>query len=512
MTAPLPAPIALQLHHVSKVFQGQWALDGVDLELRAGEVHALLGPNGSGKSTLIKILAGYHGAEAGAEAKIFGKPFQLGSQMQEHPIRFIHQDLGLVGELDTVDNLALGGGYSSKWWLSGRAERRYAKAKLAALGLSIDVAAPVGSLSKAVQTMLAVVRAVDGIGGQGLLVLDEPTVSLPPREVEVLFDLVREFKRQGGTVLYVTHRLGEVFDIADRVTVLRDGKRVGTLGVDELNHDGLVELIVGRELLAMSNDDNPPVDPAMVRLSVGALAGAGVHGIDLTACKGEIVGITGLVGSGYEDVLRIIFNASERVAGEIDVNGVALVDGGPHESIAAGVAYAPSDRSRLSAISGWTLRENVTLPDLRPRRLLRWLSDSHESADARVWLDRLNVVPSDPNRPFASLSGGNQQKVVLARWLRCGAHIFLLEEPTNGVDVGAKRAIYEAVREVATQGSAVLMTSQDIEELTGICDRVLVLRHGRVGAVLYGPQLTAERIVIESVRIDTAPETRVSVS
>jgi ribose transport system ATP-binding protein len=500
MAVPGNSP-ALELRHLSKAFQVQRALDDVDLELERGEVHALLGPNGSGKSTLIKILAGYHDAEPQAEAVLFGQAFQLGSHTPAHPIRFIHQDLGLVGRFDAVDNMALGGQYVGRWWLSDRVERRAASAKLTAFGVAVDVSEPVDSLPRAVQSMLAVVRAVDsGLGAEGLLVLDEPTASLPAREVGVLFDLIREYKRTGGTVLYVTHRLAEVFDVADRVTVLRDGRRVATVRVDELDYDRLVELIVGHKLEAIGADDGSPPDDGESRLSVRGLAGTGLEGVDLDVRRGEIVGVSGLVGSGYEDVLRLIFVSGQRTAGEIAVDGRPLSGHGPRASIEAGVAYAPADRKRLSAITAWTSRENVTLPALRPRRILRWLSDRHEKRDAGEWMRRLNVVPADPNRSFAELSGGNQQKVVIARWLRCGARVFLLEEPTNGVDVGAKRAIYEALRDVAAGGAAVLMTSQDAEELAGICDRVVVLREGQVGAVLSGRDRTPERIIAESVR------------
>lgn len=498
---------ALELRNISKVFQGQRALDGVDLQLMPGEVHALLGPNGCGKSTLIKILAGYHEPEGGAEASLFGEAFELGSHTAAHPIRFIHQDLGLVGPLDAVDNLALGGTYARRWWLSDRVEREFARERLAALGVAMDVAAPVDSLSQAVQTMLAVVRAVgDGLGSRGVLVLDEPTASLPAHEVSVLFELIGEYKRQGGTVLYVTHRLAEVFEVADRVTVLRDGRRIVTHPVQDLDHDSLVELIVGHKLATVTAAGNPVVDEEDVRLVVRGLTGAGITDVDLTVRGAEVVGVTGLVGSGYEDVLRLVFTGHEREGGQIMVDGQPLAAEGPAASIAAHVAYAPSDRKRLSAITSWSLRENVTLPALRPSGFLRWLSDRHEGRDAQVWMDRLNVNKGDPNRLFTALSGGNQQKVVLARWLRCGARIFLLEEPTNGVDVGAKRAIYQALREVTGDGAAVLLTSQDPEELTGICDRVVVLREGRVGAVLRGAELTPDRIVSEIVRRDPAVE------
>jgi len=504
MTSSQPA---LELRGVSKTFPGQRALAGVDFELRAGEVHALLGPNGSGKSTLIKILSGYHHADPGAEAWLFGEPLELGSHTAAHPLRFIHQDLGLVGQMDAVDNLALGGEYARRWWLSDRRERRVAAAKLARFGITMDVNAPVNSLTQAVQTMLALVRAVDGgLGRDGLLVLDEPTASLPAREVGVLFKLVREYQRQGGTVLYVTHRLAEVFEVADRVTVLRDGQRVATTEVGQLDHAGLVELIVGREVAAMVAEGHGQPTTSAVALEVDGLSGAGVVDVDLNVRHGEIVGVTGLVGSGYEDLLDLIFTGRGRHSGRIAVDGEPHVVKGALASIKARIAYAPSDRKRLSAISAWTVRENITLPAIGSSRLFRWLSERREARDTQAWMNRLDVRPQDPNRVFSALSGGNQQKVVLARWLRCGARVYLLEEPTNGVDVGAKATIYTALREVAADGAAVLLTSQDAEELAGTCDRVLVLRDGRVCAELSGVALTPDRVVAESVRSDPIDE------
>jgi len=494
---------ALELRHLSKAFQGQWALRDVSLELRAGEVHALLGPNGCGKSTLIKILAGYHTAEPGAESQLFGQEFELGSHTSAHPLRFIHQDLGLVGQMDAVDNLALGGSYARKWWLSDRAERRAAQEKLAMLGIDFDVSAPVASLSQAVQTMLALVRAAgDGIGSSGLLVLDEPTASLPSHEVGVLFELIRDFRRQGGTVLYVTHRLAEVFHVADRVTVLRDGRNVATADVVDLDHDSLVELIVGKQLATMAAADQyPPDTSGTAGIEIKNLVGAGVHGVDLTVRKGEIVGVTGLVGSGYEDLLRFVFTGTdERTSGGVFIDGMPLSTSGSWASIAEGVAFAPADRKHLSTITSWTVRDNLTLPALRPRKWFRWLSKRDEDREALAWMERLEVVPLNPDLPMGTLSGGNQQKAVLARWLRCGASVFLLEEPTNGVDVGARRSIYDALRNVAAAGATVLLTSQDAEELCAVCDRVVVLRDGQLGAELRGADLTPDRIVSESVR------------
>ncbi len=501
--------VALALNGLTKVFEGQYALHDVDLELRKGEVHALLGPNGSGKSTLIKILAGYHEPEPGAAARLHGTPLELGSRSSARRIRFIHQDLGLVSELDAVDNLALGQGYTRRWWLSSRRERAAARRLLAEYEIDVDLDTPVHTLTRAQQSMLAIVRAVgSGLGGDSLLVLDEPTAALPAREVRQLFALVQELRRRGGTVLYVTHRLGEVFEIADRVTVLRDGRRVATRPVAELDHDALVELIVGRALEDFVPAPLPPCGGEAV-LEVRGIRGGAVADVSLAVRPGEVVGVSGLVGSGCEHLLQLIFGAERREAGEVLLDGRPVSGQSPDRSIRAGIAFVPADRKRLSAILDWTLRENVTLADVQGRGPAHWMSATRERADAGAWLQRLDVVPGDPERQFSSLSGGNQQKVVVARWLRRGARAFLMEEPTNGVDMGAKHGIYEALVDVARGGAGVLMTSQDPEELCFVCDRVIVLRDGRIGAELVGSAISEDRIVTESVR-RTASDTRES--
>ncbi|MEZ5075908.1 MAG: sugar ABC transporter ATP-binding protein [Solirubrobacterales bacterium] len=499
--------ISLSLKDVSKVFQGQRALDGVDLELRRGEVHALLGPNGSGKSTLIKILAGYHRPEPGAGAWMHGAPFELGDPAGAPDAHFIHQDLGLVGDLSVVDNLAFDGGYRGRWWLSGRHERTRAAALLAEYGIDVDVEEPVGALPRAQQTMVAIARALSrGVGAGALLVLDEPTVALPAHQVRQLFEVVRQVRDAGGTVLWVTHRLGEVFDLAQRVTVLRDGRRVTTVPTSELDHDQLVELIIGRPLEAFYPEP-PPVGTAPPALEVRELGGGTVADVSLTVREGEIVGATGLVGSGHEDLLHLIFGGQKPRRGGVWLGGEALGRPDPARAIGAGLAFAPADRKRLGAILDWTLRENLTLPDIHGNGPARWLSAGSERADAREWLQRGQVVPADPEKVFSALSGGNQQKLMLARWLRCGARAFLLEEPTNGVDMGSKHAIYEALAAAAREGAAVLMSSQDPEELCAVCDRVLVLRDGLVGAELDRSALTEDRLVAETLRnANTEPE------
>jgi ribose transport system ATP-binding protein len=493
---------ALTLTNVSKAFSGDFALRGVDLELHGGEVHALLGQNGSGKSTLIKVLAGYHRPEPGSVGLRNGVPFELGSANAAHEVglRFIHQSPAAIGEFDLTDNLALGESYTGRWWLSDRRERRATKQVFAEYGIEVDPAVPLAALGPAQQTMTAIVRALHHGTPGGILILDEPTAALSARESERLFSLIRRIRAQGSTVLYVTHRLHEVFEIADRITVLRDGRRIRTWPVEELTPDGLVRVILGGGLESL--DAKPPAPKHKVALEVKDLGGLIVQDTSLRVHEGEIVGVTGLSGSGVEELLHLIFGVGERLEGEIVVNGQPTRCGSPREAIAAGLAFAPGDRQELGGLQEWTVRENLTLPSLRPRGVLRWLSERTERGDVGEWIWRFGVDPTDPEARLSSLSGGNQQKVVLAKWLRCGASVFLLEEPTAGVDVGAKAAIYTALNEVASQGAAVLIASSDAEELASICDRVLVMRTGRIVASLEGGSRTVPRIIAESVDVE----------
>ena len=492
--------VFLRIDALSKTFNGVRVLSDIGLELRRGEVHALLGQNGSGKSTAIKILAGYHAPDDDALAFVGDRVLKLGSATaaRDAGIRFIHQDLGLISELDVIDNLALGERFEGRWWLSGRRERTAAQRTLAKYGVALDVTAPLESLSPAERTMVAIVRAIESMpGADGMLVLDEPTAALADEEVQQLFGLVAELKRRGLTILYVTHRLAEVFEIGDRVTVLRDGMSVGTRPVSSLSYDALVEMIVGRPLSAFYPESASGSGDTVLRVS--AIGGDAVADVSLELARGEIVGVAGVVGSGYDQLLSLIFGGRPRVRGEVEVDGATLSAGSPGDAIAAGIAFAPADRRRLGAMREWTVRENITLPRLTssPRG---WLGDRAERADVRPWIERLDIRPAEPERLFALLSGGNQQKAVLARWLRSRAGVVLLDEPTNGVDVGAKRAIYEILQHACASGTAFLLASSDAEELCAVCDRVIVLRDGRVGAVLHAAELSVEALLTECMR------------
>lgn len=499
-TSTLAANSKLVIEGLTKTFQGQRALDGVSLDLRAGEIHCLLGQNGSGKSTLIKILAGFHSPDGGS-ALIDGEPIELGSPLDahQHGLRFIHQDLALIDSLSVVDNLALGESYGGRWWLSERKERQRAQRIFRDYGVDIDVGEILGGISAASQTMTAIVRALHhSDAARGILVLDEPTASLSEQDKDHLFGLLREIRARGGTLLYVTHRLHEVFELADRVTVLRDGRKVATREVDELDNDSLIELILGRPLEAVY--PAAPTPGADSVLEVDGLSGGDLKDFTGTVRAGEIVGIVGLAGSGSEEIPHLIFGARRRSGGEIRMMGKAIEPRSPWDGIRSELAFVPGDRKRLGVIANWTLRENITLPRVRGRGPARWLGRRQESQDVSPYLTRCEVKPNDPEATISSLSGGNQQKIMIARWLRAGAKALLLEDPTAGVDVGSRSAIYRQLNEAASGGTAVLMTTSDLEEACAVCDRVYVIRGGRVGAILTAEQLTPDRLLGEALR------------
>ncbi len=496
--------IQLEIRNVSKDFAGQRALDRVNLSIRKGEIHALLGANGSGKSTLIKVLAGVHRPEAGSVVRVRGDELAFGSARASHAagFRFIHQDLGLVDELDIAENLVLGTATHKKFWVSSREEWRRASAALLKHGVELDPRRLVASLRPSEKSMVAIIRAVeDGLDDGGILVLDEPTAALPTEEVQHLMHLVSRLRDQGVSILYVTHRLHEVFEIAETVTVLRDGLLVGTEPIDRVRGDRLVEMILGRTLEAYRPSELGSRGDAV--LEVDSLAGEGIAGVSFTVHAGEILGLTGLIGSGHESVLGTTFGAASASTGTVRVRRRPVRKMTPKTAMAAGIAYAPAERRTRGAMTEWTVRENVTLPALKAHGLAHRLSRQAESADVLHWLRRLQITPNDPEARFASLSGGNQQKVVIGRWLRCAPEVFLLDEPTIGVDAGAKVAIYRELRNAADAGAGVVLASSDAEELATVCSRVLIFGDGRIVEERSAP-LTPDDIVVACMQSATS--------
>jgi ribose transport system ATP-binding protein len=488
---------ALTITGLSKTFPGQVALNGVDLTVEAGEVHALLGQNGSGKSTLVKILAGYHQPDPGAHAAVSGRPFTLGdaAAAREAGLRFVHQDLGLVDAASVLENLALGCGYATGFGrrIRWREQRRRAREAVERLGLRVDVRRAVGELDAADRTGVAIARALIGWEEEGasLLVLDEPTAALPVGEVHRLFEVVGRLRERGIAVLFVSHHLDEVFAVAQRATILRDGHHVTTTAVADLDHAGLVELIVGHGVAAGRAAREP--QPGMpVLLEVERLAGDRLRGLSFKVAQSEVVGIAGLRGSGREEVAGLLAGRPRR--GTVRLGGAMVPAGDPRRATQAGLFLVSGDRQAYGIVSEMSVRENLTLSGLG-RFMRGWLRRAPERREAREWVERLNVVAAGTEANIMTLSGGNQQKVLIARALRVEPRLLLLDDPTKGVDVGAKDEIHALIDDVTARGTAVVIASTDAEELVRLCHRVLVLKQGVLSEVLEGRhQLTDQEI------------------
>jgi ribose transport system ATP-binding protein len=498
VTQPDTSPEVLRIECLSKTFPGQKALNDVGIDVVRGEVHALVGQNGSGKSTLIKVLAGYHQPDPGAAAFMHGSPVALGNAhvAAMSGIRFVHQDLGIVGGLSTIENLALVNGYQTGLArrILWRAEAKRTAVAMHALGFAdFDIKAPVAELAPAQRTAVAIARALVGWeNGASLLVLDEPTASLAADDKSRLFGVVRNLKERGVSILYVSHHLDEVFALADRVTVLRDGRKVATRQVHELDHDALVELIVGRRVeLGVVSSSSRTDDPVV---SISGLAGGQVRRIDVHIRPGEIVGLAGITGSGREHVVGLIAGQLPRTEGSVVVDGADIPNYAPDIAKERGVATVQADRSLRGVIGTFSVNDNLTVSDVNRFVRVRRLRHRDERAESASWVERLSIRLSGLDAPIGSLSGGNQQKVMFAKALRMSPKLLVLDEPTQGVDVGAKDQIHMLVDAAAANGTATLVASTDTEELVRLCHRVLVLVDGVVVAELTGRDITAESI------------------
>ncbi|MCD2113774.1 sugar ABC transporter ATP-binding protein [Rhodococcus rhodochrous] len=495
-----PDPI-VNIVGLSKTFGEHTVLKKVGLTIHAGEVHGLLGENGSGKSTLIKVLAGFHAPDPGAALQVRGRDVTLpvpAGGFRDLGISFVHQDLALVPDLSVVENLRVGPVVAaSRPWISWRREKRTARTLFERFGLHIDPEAPVSSLNETERALLAILRATEELGERRtLLVLDEPTVFLPREGTDLLFAVVREIVAdKKAAVLFVSHDLDEVLDHTDRVTVLRDGVSQGTHRTRDLTATSLIDLIVGRSLDSADPRVAGPVRyfedvPALARIE--DLETTTVDGVGFDVRPGEVVGLTGIAGSGYDDVLPALYGARQARGGRltVDDDSVDLPAMTPIDALARKVVYVPPDRKVEGSAPELTVAENVTLPVLgtgfvKPRALKDIATALAEHCDVR---------PRDPQAVYGSLSGGNQQKALLGKWLQTDPVLVLLAEPTQGVDIGARARIFEMLRETARGGAGIVVASSDYEQLSVLCDRVLVFSHGHVVAELTGDNLSKHHI------------------
>jgi len=496
------APPALEITGIAKAFAGVPALRGVDLTIEAGEVHGLLGANGSGKSTLIKTLAGFHDPDAG-EFRVGGQQVRppFGPRgLREHGISFVHQDLGLSAQATVLEHLTLDAS-ATRFGLtpiSWRAQRRRALSLLERHEVHVDPYARIDELSPVQRALVAIVRAAaereDTHAASGLLVLDEPTVFLPRGEVASLFELLRRLAAAGSSVLLVSHDIDEITAVTDRVTVLRDGRNAGTRVTAQTSRQEIVELILGRR------DEHVPHEPVQIdgttrlRLTARGLTGETVRGLDLDLHAGEVLGVTGLAGSGFEELPGLLYGARRAKAGAIEVDDELVASVHPIDMLRRRVVFIPADRKAHGSVPTLTVQENLSVPFLdqnfRGGRL-RWRSIGEQVQEI---CHDFAVKPPFPWANFGSLSGGNQQKALIGKWLRTNPGVMLLSEPTQGVDIGARREIFRLVRAAVFDGMAVLCATSDYEQLVELADRVVVLADGRPVDELRGAEITKDRL------------------
>lgn len=504
-----PHGAAVELQNVSKSFPGQKALDAVNISIAPGEVHGLLGENGSGKSTLIKVLSGYHAPDSGSRVLVRGEelPFGSAAESTRLGLRFVHQHLGVIDQLTAIENVALASGFDVGLGrpINLKAQAGRIQRLLDRLGVDVDLWRPIGECRAIDRTVVAIARALDGLDpNRGVLVLDEPTAALPPDEVAHLFSVVRELTSRGVTTIYVSHRLDEVFELVDRVSVLRDGVMQGTRAIDDLDQAGLVDLIIGSSMEPgglpgeAEHTGTPPTDgeiSEVARLRVAGLSSATLRSVDFSVNAGEILGFAGLLGSGREDLAAAVVGASDATVDELELDGQQKGRLTPVSARRAKVALVPGNRGAGSAVSDFDVRENITLANLEGVSRRGRVSRAKEIAVANRWMEDVDLRPRDHARRFDHLSGGNQQKAILARWFNIEPSVVLLDDPTGGVDVGARRAIYSLIRSAAADGVAIVVCSSDHEDLVELCDRVIVLTQGRPVTTLERPDITLDRLL-----------------
>ncbi|MEG2710884.1 MAG: sugar ABC transporter ATP-binding protein [Clostridia bacterium] len=486
----------LRMTAISKRFHGVQALREVDFCAELGKVTALVGENGAGKSTLIKVLGGIHRRDSG-EITLGGKSVRLESPIaaMESGISIIHQELNVMPNLSIAENIFVGREHKKGLFIDRRYYDKKTKELLEMVKLNVAPQTMARYLSTAQKQMIEILRAV--ACECKIVVMDEPTSSLTQKETRILFDIIRSLKARGVGIIYISHRMEEILELADNVIVLRDGRLVGEMGREAMTENRIVEMMVGRELNEIFAKYPAKIGDVVMEgkhLSVGY-----VKDVNFAVRSGEILGFSGLVGAGRSEVMRLVFGVDKKDGGEVFLNGQRVEIRCPADAIEAGIALVPEDRKEQALILGMSIKQNITLPILQKMKKGLFYDKSGEDSLAREYVQKLRVATPSINQAVKNLSGGNQQKVVLSKWLASTPKVLILDEPTRGIDVGAKQEIHELMSDLAGQGVAIIMISSELPEILGMSDRIIVMHEGRVKGEISRAEATQEKIMLMAV-------------
>lgn len=484
----------VEMRNISKAFSGNRVLENVDFEVLPGEIHALMGENGAGKSTLIKILTGIYERDAGT-VHVKGKEvhFSNPKEAEKAGIAVIHQELNIIPQLTVSENMFLGKELTNGFGVLKTKEMKEKTTEyMNRLGISIDPDVEAGKLSVGQQQMIEIARAV--AANTEVLIMDEPTAALTDREIETLFKVINSLKSQGVGIVYISHRMEEIFEICDRISILRDGQFIGTKKIKETNFDEVVQMMVGRELGERYPDRS--VNPSDERLKVEGLTSKGVfENISFSLRKGEILGVAGLMGAGRTEIMEALFGYRPKQQGKVFIDGEEVQIHNPYDAIKAGIGFVTEDRKDEGLVLGLSVRENLSLPNLKIISTNGLISAKKEHEFVQDMINKFRVKTSSQEQEVKSLSGGNQQKIVIGKWLGIRPKILILDEPTRGVDVGAKKEIYQIMNELTEQGVAIIMVSSELPEILGMSDRIMVIHEGKITAIFDRRDATQEKIM-----------------
>lgn len=484
----------IRMDHIHKAFGQNKVLEGVDIHIRGGEIHALMGENGAGKSTLMNILTGLHKKDQGT-ITIDGveRTFDNPKEAEEFGIAFIHQELNIWPEMTVLENLFINKEPITSFGLiQTNKMKAVAKRQFDRLAISIPLHKEAGKCSVGEQQMIEIAKAL--MTDAKVIIMDEPTAALTDREIEKLFDVIRSLKKSGVSIVYISHRMEEIFTICDTITVMRDGRTVDTTPIPETNFNDVVRKMVGRELTDRFPERTS--NPGEIILEVKGLTRKGVfENVSFQVREGEIVGVAGLMGAGRTEIMRTIFGLDGRYEGDILVAGKNVTVKNPNQAVELGLGFITEDRKEEGLILDFSIKDNIVLPSLFSFTKNGLIKDKQEEEFVELLIKRLTIKTESAMTSAKNLSGGNQQKVVIAKWIGIGPKVLILDEPTRGVDVGAKREIYQLMNELTDRGVAIIMVSSELPEVLGMSDRVIVIHEGRVSGEVTGKEATQEKIM-----------------